>query len=871
MALIEAKRTSKDVEVGKHQAFLYANCLEAMYGQRPIIFYTNGYDTRLWDDTFYAGARRVHGFYTQDELQWMIQQRGSRKDLRKAKIDTAIVNRPYQMEAIQRVAETFVTDGKEGVRGNKRNALLVMATGSGKTRVSAALVDVLFKNNWVKRVLFLADRNALVSQAKRNFNEFLPELSSIDLTSEKENDTTRLVFSTYQSMMNKIDNSFNDDERFYGVGHFDLIIIDEAHRSVYNRYKAIFDYFDALLVGLTATPKDSIDHNTFELFDCGTGDPTFSYELDEAVAGKYLVPYENFDVSTKFLREGIKYAQLSAEEKAKYEDTFRDSSTGLFPDEISSSAINKWLFNKDTVFKVLDQLMEKGLKIEGGDKLGRTIIFAANQKHAQFIVECFTERYPEQPSSFISMVHNKVSHAESLILAFCNQDEEKLPQIAVSVDMMDTGIDAPRVLNLVFFKVVRSYAKFWQMIGRGTRLCPNVFAYGQDKEKFLIFDVCQNFEFFAIQQNGKSSEIGKPLTQRIFESRLQLSILLAETGEPDHVDQSTELRDMLHSAIAGLDRRRFQVDMKYQYVEEFSKRERWNNLNASDVHVMEEHLSDLPVPEITNENARVFDLMMLRLQIANLLLISSEKGFHQKLIEIAEELSTKYNIPQVMKSRVLIESMKDPDFYKKLTQRKIEEIRVEVRELVQYLDKDKQPIIYTNLTDSNAETVAGDPLPKYDNVGIYKRRVESFIRENQNILVISKIKSNEIITTEELKQLEQILFDGIERGTKEDFIKQYGEQPLAKFIRNIIGLDVTAAQRAFADFIQSGNLTADQIKFINSIISFLTKNGTIEKKMLFEPPFTDMNDQGVLGVFEDSDAFKIISIIQGINENAEVG
>lgn len=871
LALVEAKRTSKDSETGKYQASLYADCLEAMYGQRPIIFYTNGYNIQLWDDVFYGGSRRVYGFYTHDELQWMIQQRGSRKDIRKAKIDTTIAGRPYQMEAIQRVAETFVTADKAGIRGSKRNTLLVMATGSGKTRTAAALVDMLFKNNWVKRVLFLADRNALVSQAKRNFNEYLPDLSSIDLSKEKENDTTRLVFSTYPSMMNKIDSAFNDDERFYGVGHFDLIIIDEAHRSVYNRYKAIFDYFDALLVGLTATPKESIDHNTFELFDCGTGDPTFSYELDEAVAGKFLVPYENLDVSTKFLREGIKYAQLSAEEKEKYEDTFKDATTGIFPEEISSSAINKWLFNKDTVNKVLDQLMENGLKIEGGDKLGRTIIFAVNQKHAHFIVDCFHERYPDQPANFIASIYNGISHAESLIKSFCNQEKEKLPQIAVSVDMMDTGIDAPRVLNLVFFKVVRSYAKFWQMIGRGTRLCPDIFAFGHHKEKFLIFDVCGNFDFFAIEQNGRSGEIGKPLTQRIFESRLQLSVLLAETGELDHLEQSKELRDLLHYAIASLDQKRFQVGMVYEHVEAFAQRDRWNHLRSEDVHIIEEHLSDLPVPESTNENARVFDLMMLRLQIANLLLSSAQKGYHQKLIEIAEELATKYNIPQVMKSKVLIESMKDPDFYKKLTIRKIEEIRVEIRDLMQYLEKVHQPVFYTNIEDADANTVAGEPLVPYENAGMYKRRVESFIRENQNLMVISKIKSNEAITLEELQQLEEVLFDGNERGTREDFIKEYGQQPLAKFIRNIIGLDVAAAQQAFADFIQSGNLTADQIKFINSIISFLTKNGTIEKKMLFEPPFTDVNDQGVLGVFEDAAAFKIISIIQGINDNAEVG
>ncbi|MEQ9303433.1 MAG: DEAD/DEAH box helicase family protein, partial [Marinoscillum sp.] len=354
--------------------------------------------------------------------------------------------------------------------------------------------------NWIKRVLFLADRNALVTQAKNNFSEYLPELSSIDLTAEKENNTTRLVFSTYPTMMNLIDKVHSEEGRFYGVGHFDLIIIDEAHRSVYNKYGAIFEYFDSLIVGLTATPKDSIDHNTYELFDCPSGDPTFSFGLDEAVP-KYLVPYRNINVSTQFLRNGIKYNELSEEDQAKYEEEFRDNDTGIFPEEIASSELNKWLFNIDTVNKVLDTLMNDGLKIEGGDKIGRTIIFAVNQNHARFIEECFQKRFPQYPSGFISMIHNKVSHAQSLIEAFCDHYKENLPQIAISVDMMDTGVDAPRVLNLVFFKPVRSYAKFWQMIGRGTRLCPDAFGPEMPKEEFLIFDVYQNFNFFEIQKN----------------------------------------------------------------------------------------------------------------------------------------------------------------------------------------------------------------------------------------------------------------------------------------------------------------------------------------------------------------------------------
>jgi type I restriction enzyme R subunit len=870
LALIEAKRTTKDVEIGKHQATLYANCLEKMHGQRPIIFYTNGYETKIWEDTFYSSPRRVYGFYTKEELQWLIQKRGTIKDIRKATINTAIANRPYQFEAINRVAETFVTDGSNGLCGNKRRALLVMATGSGKTRTAAALVDVLFKNNWVKRVLFLADRNALVRQAKNNFSEYLPDLSSIDLTEEKENDTTRLVFSTYPSMMNRIDSIRNAEERFYGVGHFDLIIVDEAHRSIYNRYKAIFDYFDASVVGLTATPKDGIDHNTFELFGCSNEDPTFLYELHQAVP-QYLNPYKNIDITTNFLREGIKYKDLTDKEKEKFEQTFEDKTTGLFPEEIRANAMNKWLFNKDTVNKVLDALMQNGLKIEGGDKLGRTIIFAVNQNHAKFIVDCFTERYPDKPAGFISMIHNEVSHAQSLIDAFCDKYKENNPQIAVSVDMMDTGIDAVRILNLVFFKVVRSYAKFWQMIGRGTRLCENVFGPNQPKDHFLIFDVCGNFDFFEVQKQGKETKIGKPITQQIFESRVHLSRLLTETDEEGDLELSNSLRDLLHKSITQLDKSRFQVAMNLKYVDEFSSRTRWNNLDSNDVHVLEEYLSDLPIPESINEMARRFDLMMLKLQMATLMLSGTKKKFEETLIDIAEGLSLKYTIPAVLRSKPLIESIKKQDFYKGISQKKLDSIREELRELVQYLESSNRAIIYTNLQDSEITLSFNEPDLSSNYGASYRRRVESFIRENKHQLTISKLQSNEPITAKELKVLEDILFDGDVRGTRSDFVKEFGEEPLGVFIRGIIGLDVKAAQNAFAEFLQAGSLRADQMTFIQNIITYLTKNGTIEPSMLFEPPFTDMNDQGLLGLFDDGDAHKVISIIERINENAMIG
>ena len=870
LALVEAKRTSKDVEAGKHQAFLYANCLEAMYEQRPIIFYTNGYETKIWDDTFYSAPRRVYGFYTKEELRWKIQQRTDRKDIRTAIVNKEIAGRPYQMQAIQRVAEALVVDSPNGLKGNKRASLLVMATGSGKTRTAAALVEILSSHQWAKRVLFLADRNALVTQAKGRFNEFLEDLSAINLSEEKENDTTRLVFSTYPTMVNQIDKGQKAGETFYGVGHFDLIIIDEAHRSVYNRYQAIFDYFDALIVGLTATPKDSIDHNTYELFGCSNEDPTFHYSLEEAVP-TYLKNFENRNIATKFIREGIKYEELSEADKIKYEETFGDEHTGLFPEEIPSNAMNKWLFNEDTVNIALKNLMQDGLKIQGGDELGRTIIFAVNQKHADFIVACFMKLFPEKPAEYIAVIHNKVSHAQSLIKSFCNEFEERTPQIAVSVDMMDTGIDAPRVLNLVFFKVVRSYAKFWQMIGRGTRLCPDVFGPDDPKEYFLIFDVCQNFEFFGVKQKGRESRNIKSVSQKIFEARVQLSRLLAQTGTEENLELATTLLDQLHQAIASLNQDRFQVKMNLRYVDKFSIRDRWNNLSDQDIQDINGGLSALPPPEDVKESARRFDLLMLKMQIADLMELSTRGKIEERLVLTAIELGKKYTVPQVAASRELIEQMKEPDFYAELSQKYMEKIRLEIRDLLQYLEKDGIKPIYSTLQDVAFTNEPGPEVVPATASIIYKTRVEKFIRANKNQITIYKLKKNEPITAQELNQLEVLLFNGDQPGTKADFKAAYGDQPLGKFIRSIIGLDQDAANQAFSTFIQTGNLSADQMGFIQKIIDFLTKNGTIEPKMLFESPFTNMHDNGVLGIFDDAQAGKIVRIIEGINGNAGVG
>ena len=877
LAVVEAKRTLADARKGRHQAELYADCLEQMHGQRPIIFYTNGFETYIWDDTFYVD-REIQGFYTQDELQLLIDRRSTRKDLRTFKVDLDIAGRDYQMEAIKRVAENLVTTGKDGMlRGAGRASLLVMATGSGKTRTSAAIVDMMTKCNWAKRILFLADRNALVTQAKNAFKVHLPELSSIDLTKEKEDNSTRLVFSTYPTMINKIDKIKSEDERFYGIGHFDLIIIDEAHRSVYQKYRAIFDYFDAMLIGLTATPIKDIDRNTYTLFDIEDDNPTFAYELTTAVDHGYLVPPKAIRVPLKFQRDGIQYNDLSDAEKEEYEEKFGDPTSGEAPEEIGSSALNKWLFNIDTVDKVLNHLMSDGIKVSGGDKLGKTIIFAKNHAHAKFIEERFNKNYPEYGGKFLRVIDNYETKAQSLLEKFTDVYEEQDPQIAVSVDMMDTGVDAPRVVNLVFFKIVKSASKFWQMIGRGTRLSPDLFGPNEDKTEFLIFDYCQNFEYFDEHPDGARNKNIKPLQQQIFEAKLKVSQLI--TNELGEDEEDKEVRDKylteLHKITSTLDDERFVVRKELRHVKEYSNKKRWLGLTKSDVQEINTHLSHLQPPSKgDDELARRFDMLVLVYQIVLLSGSGSTDKYMAKISNTAKALEKKGNIPQVATHLKLIKELQTEHFWQSVSLKDLDKVRESIRDLIKYLEKETQIPVYTNFQDDLdylGITISEPVATSYTSLKSYKDRVEKYIRDNKNHVAIYKLANNAPITQKELDELEKMLFTESVAGTRQDFINEYGEKPLGAFIRSITGLDQSKVNEAFAGFLQVGNLRADQMTFVKTIVSYLTKNGTIDKRMLYEPPFTDLNDQGISGVFDnDADVIKIVRIIDLINGNAGV-
>ena len=876
LAVVEAKSTLHDAHKGKHQASLYADCLEKSTGQRPIIFYSNGFETHLWDDTFYPD-RKVQGFYTKEELQLLIERRFSRKDLRSFKVNTAIVERPYQLLAIQRVAETLVASNQSQLRGRNRKALLVMATGSGKTRTAAAIVDMFTKCNWAKRILFLADRNALVSQAKNAFKEYLPHLSAIDLTREKEDNGTRVVFSTYPTIMNKIDSLKNEDGRLYGIGHFDVIIIDEAHRSVYQKYQAIFSYFDSILIGLTATPKKDIDRNTYSLFQIEDDNPTFAYELNEAVDAKYLVPPKAITVPVKFPREGIKYAELSEEDKRKYEELFgipEDSEPTGIP-EIDKNKINSFLFNNNTVDTVLNYLMQYGQKIEGGDKLGKTIIFAKNHRHAVFIEERFNKNYPDLGGSFLRVIDNYEDKAQDLLEKFCfDKGDEKEPQIAVSVDMMDTGVDAPRVLNLVFFKEVKSFAKYWQMIGRGTRLCKHIFGKEKDKEFFLIFDICGNFEFFDEFPDGYTPKATKSLSQLIFETKLDIVMAIYNNQEPTEEEETyaMTLKEDLHKTITLLDEDRFEVRKHWKQVIEYKSKDRWNNLTNSDVLDIKNNLSHLvSYKEDTDELAKRFDVLIGKLQLALINQSKTQRSLISNIVSIAQLLFTKRNIPAVHAKIGLIEQIKKDSFWPTITITQLEKIRTELRSLIQFLkDEDKETPVYTDFSDELPldQVKEVDVMGSYTSLKSYKDRVEAFIRKNRSHLVIDKLYKNLPITVKELEVLEAFLLkEALE--SKDRFIKEYGEQPLGKFVRNIVGLDIEVTYQLFAEFITKGNLNANQITFVQKIISYLNQKGVIEKQLLTQSPFNEQHDQGIFGIFPEEDKFEtIIRVINQVNQNA---
>ena len=716
---------------------------------------------------------------------------------------------------------------------------------------------MLLRRGWVKNVLFLADRTSLVTQAKRAFVNLLPDLSLTNLCEDRENLTARAVFSTYQTMMGCIDDARDEDGgKLFTVGHFDLMIVDEAHRSIYKKYQAIFDYFDAHLIGLTATPKAEIDKNTYGIFDLREGDPTYGYELSQAVEDGYLVDFRCLETTLKFVSEGITYDQLTDEDKEQYENTFTDED-GILPDRIESSALNEWVFNEDTIRKALDTLMTQGIRVDYGNKLGRGTIFPQEQD-----LEIFNRDYPACVG-WAQVIDNQTRYAQSAIDQF--SDPAKLPQIAISVDMLDTGIDVPEVVNLVFFKRVMSRAKFWQMIGRGTRLCPGLLD-GADKKCFYIFDFCGNFAFFRENPKGKDAAVQHSLQERIFNLKAQLVLKLQDGQTEELTAFRQELTEDLAAQTAALDRSSFAVRLHLREVEKFSKQEAYAGLTYENTLQLEEVASLLP-PAAEDASAVQFDSLLYGIELAGLV-GKTYTGARKELVRKVRAVAEVSNIPSIDAKRELLRQLLHTDYIETAGVGELERIRKELRGLMKYIPLKERTFYTTDLADEIISAQWRDSDLENDDLADYKERINYYVRQHQSEEVIHKLHTNRPLTEQDVERLEEILWS--EAGSKEEYVREYQDKPLGELVREIVGLDMNAAKEAFARYLNDVNLDQRQIYFVNQIIGYVVKNGMMkDMSVLQKPPFTDQGT--VVEIFTDLTLWTgIRDVIRTINANVGI-
>lgn len=864
LAVIEAKRSSKDPNIGRKQAVLYADCLEKKFGRRPMMFTTNGFETYFWDDKT-GPQRKVSGVFSKDDLQKLMNRRSERKVLSEIAIDDKITDRYYQKEAIRAVCDHVV----QGFRKN----LLVMATGTGKTRTASSLTDVLSRGGYVTNILFLADRTALVKQAKDDFKNYLPDMSLCNLCSSKDDKTARIVFSTYPTMLNAIDDcKTKDGMKLFTPAHFDLIIVDESHRSIFKKYRAIFEYFDALLVGLTATPKTDVDRNTYDFFEMEHGIPTYAYDYETAVYKDHvLVPYYNYEVKTEFLEEGIDYDNLSEEDKARYEDDFAEDD--YIPNFIPSAQLNKFVFNETTVDIVIQDLMERGIKVAGGDLLGKTIIFAQNKRHAEFILERFNKLYPQYKGTFAQRIICDDTYAQTIIDDFKNPEKE--PRIAVSVDMMDTGIDVPECVNLVFFKKVRSKTKFWQMIGRGTRLAPSMACLDQidgeytGKKRFLIFDYCGNFAYFRQKPNGFEGKDTKSLSENIYGKKIRIAVALQESAFSDDSYQlwRTDIVNECHEQVMALNTELVSVKLNLQYVEKYKKSDSFTYISEGDKGELLKYIAPIVFLDDDDEYAKRFDNFMYGLMIANIEAMPSFKHAKKQLCEIASELERKVSIPHVKAKLQEIKSINTDAYWCANDILVFEETRKNLRDLIKFLFDEigpKKPII-TKLADpiiGEQEGVQLDPAYDFED---YKKKVNRYVEEHGDTIAIHKLTHNIPLSSGDYEELERILT--VELGSKEDYMREFGETPFGLLIRKIAKLDHEAAMAAFSTFINDESLNQKQISFVKKIINHIEQNGYMENVTdLQKPPFD--KPVSFIKLFDSKTRVALMQTIKSITDNA---
>jgi type I restriction enzyme R subunit len=851
LGVIEAKRTAASAETGRKQAELYADALEKLHGQRPAIFYTNGYDIWLWDDAQGYAPRQLFGFYSKDSLQHLVRfQRAAKLPLDSVAPDPAIAGRMYQIETIKRVTEIFAK--------KRTKALVVQATGTGKTRVAISLVDLLIRAKWVKRVLFLCDRNELRKQARNRFVEYLAEPLTVVSSHTAKDRNKRIYVATYPAMMGVFQS--------FDVGFFDLVIADESHRSVYNVYGDIFRYFDALQVGLTATPVEFISRNTFGLFGCPNQDPTAFYSLEKAIEEKYLVPYEVFSHTTQFLRDGIKYANLSDEQKKQIEED------GVDPDELDhdAGALSKQVFNKDTEREILRNLMENGIREATRQHPGKSVIFARNHPHAVLLEELFNELYPQYGGKFCQVIDNYNPRAGSLIDDFKGEGTNDELTIAISVDMLDTGIDVPEIVNLVFAKPVKSKVKFWQMIGRGTRLCEDLFGPGQHKTVFRIFDHWGNFEYFEQDKPEAEPTVSKSLTQRLFESRLVLAVTALNAPDLE-----------TFAAVVAL----IEADVKALPSDSISVREKWQDIQAVSQDGVIEQFAPATVQALKNRiaplmqwlnvrghsDALAFDLLVTDMQGA---LIKQSAEFENLKGELVNRVNAlQMNLNQVRAKAESIKKVKSAAFWTAITPDQLEELRRDLRGIMQFRQTGNGPdptgaLIY-DITEEDGliRTARRTSNIRSIDLAAYRARVEQALGELfATDPTLRKIRAGQPVSQGDLDALVSLVLTrhpDVDLSILTEFYPATADH-LDLIIRSIVGLDPDAVKDHFTAFaLAYPSLTAPQMQFLQLLQNHIAKNGGIALERLADAPFTSLDEEGVYGVFpSDSQRHDLLAIVR---------
>ena len=786
LAVIEAKKASVSVSAGKHQARRYTEALKQQYKCDVLTFVTNGRVIEYSDGE--SAFREIHSMFPLAELERAInRKKAMRRTLPSTlEVDNSITDRGYQKRVIFSTLKHF--------ESGQRRALLVMATGTGKTRVSASLSDVLIRAGWVRRVLFLADRKELVKQACNNYSEYLNE-TTVNLVKEKNEQASRMHFGTYETVHNLI------EKGEYNSAYFDLIVVDEAHRTIYKKYRAIFEYFDAFVLGLTATPADEVHRNTYNFFNAEEGEPTDSYGLRRAIDDGNLVDFEAYEIDLGIVKRGLKYTALSDDEKEHYEEIFDQEEEN----EISSSEINQRVMNQETNDKVLQYLHQHGFKIEEGNKIGKTIVFAKNKKHAEFLKERFDILYPKRAKE-AQIIHSEIAHVEDLLENFKNPKEN--PQIAISVDMLDTGIDIPELLNLVFFKPIKSKIKFWQMIGRGTRLCPNLFGMAQHKERFKIFDFCANFNYFDMNADGLPSQRTVALKERLFLKRVKLLKRMPKGSTKEAIKR------VLESQIEALDTSAYHLKKHREVVEA---------VKCADLeYISDELLANLKtISEYIDDNTHVeeqrFEMLVLNAQEV-LVKGSEETRYKEELEQRSFVLKSKAkNIKAIQEKEELLDEVLEGE---------------NPLDTIDALERFKDNVAHlANLSlGKKVEHVKSDFRDRVEDVRVLKSsdyikkadietEVQSvFATYIEKLSALDELKNAELISDQEIMEIKHQVFD-YEKMVEDRLANEDEFSRLMQEVMNASTKEI--ANKIFDNYIQKGSYTQKQIALTNKIKNIL--------------------------------------------------